>query len=127
MKSIDPHAGHDHPDPEMPEGQGVPETGTGPTAIDPVCGMTVTLKPDTRTEALAARLPFLLRQVPDEVQGRSVVLRLGPRGRAQESRCQPMCNTPARCTPRSSVTHRGSCPICGMALEPMLPSDAAQP
>ena len=30
--------------------------------------------------------------------------------------------TPARCIPRSSATRPGSCPICGMALEPMLPT-----
>ena len=51
MKSTDPHGSHAHPDPDMPESQGVPESGTGLTSIDPVCGMTVTLKPDTRTEA----------------------------------------------------------------------------
>jgi Cu+-exporting ATPase len=28
-----------------------PANSTGPTAIDPVCGMTVALKPDTRTES----------------------------------------------------------------------------
>ena len=50
MSTVDPHAGHAHADTEMPK---LHETPTdGPTAVDPVCGMTVSLKPDTRTESL---------------------------------------------------------------------------
>ncbi|MBU9699674.1 YHS domain-containing protein, partial [Rhodobacteraceae bacterium HSP-20] len=55
MKSTDPHGSHAHPDPDMPESQDAPQSGTGPTSIDPVCGMTVTLKPDTRTEAFGSK------------------------------------------------------------------------
>ena len=55
MKSTDPHGSHAHPDPDMPESQGAPQSGTGPTSIDPVCGMTVKLKPDTRTEAFGGK------------------------------------------------------------------------
>jgi Cu+-exporting ATPase len=50
MSTVDPHAGHTHSDPEMHQSNAEPLNRAGPTAIDPVCGMTVTLKPDTRTE-----------------------------------------------------------------------------
>lgn len=44
MSTVDPHAGHAHTDDEMPKHHDAP--ATGPTDIDPVCGMTVTLKQD---------------------------------------------------------------------------------
>ncbi len=48
MSTTYPHAGHSHVDPEMPKGS---DASGGPTAVDPVCGMTVSLKADTRTES----------------------------------------------------------------------------
>ena len=53
MPPVDPHAGHAHSDAEMPRHHEAPRNG--PTAIDPVCGMTVTLKPDTRTESFGGK------------------------------------------------------------------------
>lgn len=44
MSTVDPHSGHVHSDAEMPKVHEVP--AAEPTAIDPVCGMTVSLKPD---------------------------------------------------------------------------------
>ena len=41
------------------------------------------------------------------------------RRRCREPCPRPERPTPARCTRRSSATGPGSCPICGMALEPM--------
>ena len=49
-KTVD-HADHHPADPEMSAVPAAPVNGTGPTAKDPVCGMTVTLKPDSRTES----------------------------------------------------------------------------
>jgi len=54
MSKTDPHAGHSHADPEMSEGHAESAFPAGPTAIDPVCGMTVSLKPDTRTGSFGA-------------------------------------------------------------------------
>lgn len=55
MSTTDPHEGHAHADPEMSAGHAGPATGAGPKAIDPVCGMTVTLTPDTRTESFGGK------------------------------------------------------------------------
>ncbi|MDP1575323.1 MAG: YHS domain-containing protein, partial [Cypionkella sp.] len=52
-ESQNTHAGHDHA--AMPADE-VAQVG-GATAIDPVCGMTVNLKADTRTESFDGK-PF---------------------------------------------------------------------
>ena len=53
MPTFDPHAGHAPTDDEMPKRHDGP--AVGPTAVDPVCGMTVSLKPDTRTETFGGK------------------------------------------------------------------------
>ncbi len=85
MSTVDPHAGHAHSDDEMPN---APRC-----ACNRPDGHRPGLRHDGEPEAghpdgeLWRRgLPFLLGQVPDEVPGRSLVLRLGSCRRAQEGR-----------------------------------------
>ena len=61
MKSTDPHSSHAHPDLDMPEGQGVPEVGTGPTSIDPVASMQAIDNP--ALHAVAGQVRDLLAKV----------------------------------------------------------------
>lgn len=123
MKPTDPHSSHAHPDPDMPEGQGVPEIGTGPTSIDPVCGMTVTLKPDTRTEAFGGKdFHFCSSKCQTKFQADPWFY---ASGRAAGRKKAAPANVQYTCPMHPEIIRDapGSCPICGMALEPMLPSD----
>jgi P-type Cu+ transporter len=99
------------------------QNGGDATAIDPVCGMTVTLSPDTRTEHFGDR-PFHF--CSEKCQTR---FRADPwfyaTGRAA-GRAKPMAAATQYTCPMHPEIVRdapGSCPICGMALEPMLPTD----
>jgi P-type Cu+ transporter len=99
------------------------QNGGDATAIDPVCGMTVTLTPDTRTEHFGDR-PFHF--CSEKCQTR---FRADPwfyaTGRAA-GRAKPMAvATQYTCPMHPEIVRDapGSCPICGMALEPMLPTD----
>ena len=123
MKSTDPHGSHAHPDPDMPESQGAPQSGTGPTSIDPVCGMTVTLKPDTRTEAFGGKdFHFCSGKCQTTFQADPWFY---ASGRAAGRKKVAPANVQYTCPMHPEIIRDapGSCPICGMALEPMLPSD----
>ena len=123
MKPTDLHSSHAHPDPDMPEGQGVPESGTGLTSIDPVCGMTVTLKPDTRTEAFGGKdFHFCSGKCQTKFQADPWFY---ASGRAAGRKKAAPANVQYTCPMHPEIIRDapGSCPICGMALEPMLPSD----
>ena len=121
MSTVDPHAGHAHSDAEMPK---VPEgPATGPTAIDPVCGMTVTLKPDTRTESLGGKdFHFCSGKCQTKFQADPWFY---ASGRAAGRKKAAPANVQYTCPMHPEIVRDapGACPICGMALEPMLPSD----
>ena len=123
MKSTDPHSSHAHPNPDMPEGKGIQETGTGPTSIDPVCGMTVTLKPDTRTEAFGGT-DFHFCSGKCQTQFKADPWFYAS-GRAAGHKKAAPANVQYTCPMHPEIIRDapGSCPICGMALEPMVPSD----
>lgn len=123
MKSTDPHGSHAHPDPDMPESQGAPQSGTGPTSVDPVCGMTITLKPDTRTEAFGGKdFHFCSSNCQTKFQADPWFY---ASGRAAGRKKVAPANVQYTCPMHPEIIRDapGSCPICGMALEPMLPSD----
>ncbi len=123
MKSTDPHGSHAHPDPDMPESQGAPQSGTGPTSIDPVCGMTVKLKPDTRTEAFGGKdFHFCSGKCQTKFQADPWFY---ASGRAAGRKKVAPANVQYTCPMHPEIIRDapGSCPICGMALEPVLPSD----
>ncbi len=116
----DSHAGHNR--------AAMPAENAGPvgaaTAIDPVCGMTVTLKADTRIEPYGdQKFHFCSEKCQRKFNGDPWFYASGngaKRGKVVAVGVQytcPMHPQIIRDTP-------GSCPLCGMALEPTLPSDA---
>ncbi|MES2816647.1 MAG: heavy metal translocating P-type ATPase [Pseudomonadota bacterium] len=121
MSTADPHAGHVHPDARKPDGHGSP--GPGPKAVDPVCGMTVSVLPDTRTERFGGDD---FHFCSDKCQTR---FRADPwfyaSGRAAGRKMTGAAKVQYTCPMHPEIIRDapGSCPICGMALEPMLPSD----
>ena len=121
MSTADPHAGHVHPDARKPDDHGSP--GPGPKAVDPVCGMTVSVLPDTRTERFGGDD---FHFCSDKCQTR---FRADPwfyaSGRAAGRKMTGAAKVQYTCPMHPEIIRDapGSCPICGMALEPMLPSD----
>jgi Cu+-exporting ATPase len=121
MSTVNPHAGHVHSDDEMPKVHEVP--AAGPTAIDPVCGMTVSLKPDTRTESYGGEnFHFCSGKCQTKFQADPWFY---ASGRAAGRKKAAPANVQYTCPMHPEIVRDapGSCPICGMALEPMLPSD----
>jgi P-type Cu+ transporter len=121
MPPVDPHAGHarSHDNAPMPQEQ---PTG-GPTATDPVCGMTVSLKPDTRTESFGGTdFHFCSGKCQARFQADPWFY---ASGRAAGRKTATVANVQYTCPMHPEIVRNapGSCPICGMALEPMLPSD----
>lgn len=124
MSNTDLHAGHTETDPEMPESQAGQASGAGQTAIDPVCGMTVTLKPDKRTENFGGTdFHFCSDKCRTKFKADPWFYASGnmsKRGKVAAVAAQYTCPM----HPEIVRDAPGACPICGMALEPMLPSDA---
>lgn len=99
---------------------------SGPTATDPVCGMTVAISPETRHEDWQGRTFHFCSSRCQETfradpyffaSGRSKTDRAAPK--AAQWTC-PMHPQILRDGP-------GACPICGMALEPVVPTDGPSP
>ncbi|MHB2266797.1 heavy metal translocating P-type ATPase [Aliihoeflea sp. PC F10.4] len=121
MSTVDPHRGHAHTDDEMPTHHDAP--GTGPTAIDPVCGMTVTLKPETRSETFGGKdFHFCSGKCQTKFQADPWFY---ASGRAAGRKKAVPANVQYTCPMHPEIVRDapGSCPICGMALERMVPSD----
>jgi P-type Cu+ transporter len=121
MSTVDPHGGHVHSDAEMPKLH--QEPASGPTAIDPVCGMTVSLKPDTRTESFGGGdFHFCSGKCQTKFQADPWFY---ASGRAAGRKKAAPANVQYTCPMHPEIVRDapGACPICGMALEPMLPSD----
>ena len=121
--SNDNHSGHDHSVMNMmpiPEAAGA---GTA-TAIDPVCGMTVVLKAGIRTESFGGKpFHFCSEKCQTKFKGDPWFYASGnaaKRGKVAAAGVQYTCPM----HPQIIRDAPGSCPICGMALEPILPSDA---
>ncbi|TGD65291.1 heavy metal translocating P-type ATPase [Tabrizicola sp. WMC-M-20] len=107
----------------MPESRmGMPDPA-GPTAIDPVCGMTVSLKRETRTESFGAEA---FHFCSENCQAK---FKADPwfyaSGRAAGRKKAAPANVQYTCPMHPEIIRDapGACPICGMALEPMVPSD----
>jgi Cu+-exporting ATPase len=121
MPPVDPHAGHarSHDSAPMPQDQ----PAGGPTATDPVCGMTVSLKPDIRTESFGGTdFHFCSGKCQARFQADPWFY---ASGRAAGRKTATVANVQYTCPMHPEIVSNapGSCPICGMALEPMLPSD----
>ncbi len=121
MSTVDRHAGHAHTNDEMPTHHDAPATGL--TAIDPVCGMTVTLKPETRSETFDGKdFHFCSGKCQTKFQADPWFY---ASGRAAGRKKAVPANVQYTCPMHPEIVRDapGSCPICGMALEPMVPSD----
>ena len=94
------------------------------TAIDPVCGMKVTLKPDTRSEPYVDQtFHFCSEKCQTKFMGDPWFYASGnaaKRGKVAAVGMQYTCPM----HPQIIRNAPGSCPICGMALEPVTPSEA---
>ena len=120
MSASTPHAGHDDADMMVPGAR----AGTGLTSVDPVCGMTVTLKADTRTESFGGKpFHFCSQKCQTNFKADPWFYASGnaaKRGKVSAVGLQYTCPM----HPEIIRDAPGSCPICGMALEPVTPSDA---
>jgi Cu+-exporting ATPase len=124
MSNTDPHKHQPHPEPEheqIQDDQGKPSQGS--TEIDPVCGMTVALSPDTPTETVDGKtLHFCSEKCQDKYKADPWFYESG---RATESTKTAPANVQYTCPMHPQIIRDtpGACPLCGMALEPTVPSD----
>jgi len=105
---------HHHPAPDLPAG----------TARDPVCGMTVAVKPDGRHAAFQGEtFHFCSEKCQTKFKADPWFY---ASGRAAGQRKAAPANVQYTCPMHPEIVRAapGACPICGMALEPMVPSDA---
>ena len=100
------------------------EIAPEPTAVDPVCGMTVTLRPDTRTENFGAlAYHFCSERCRAKFKSDPWFYASGKapaKGHAVATAAQYTCPM----HPQILQDKPGNCPICGMTLEPVVASDA---
>lgn len=106
---------HHHASAEFPDG--------AKTAKDPVCGMTVEVKPDTRHADYEDKT-FYFCSAKCETKFKADPWFYAS-GRAEGRVKAAPANTQYTCPMHPEIIRDapGPCPICGMALEPMLPSD----
>jgi Cu+-exporting ATPase len=106
----------------MDQGNTGPGHGAGPTAVDPVCGMTVTLKPETRSETFDGKsFHFCSGKCQTKFQADPWFYASG-RAAGRKKSAPPNVQYTCPMHPEIVRDAPGACPICGMALEPMLPS-----
>ena len=106
---------HHHAAPDIPAGT--------ETAKDPVCGMTVTVKPDGRhAEFQNETFHFCSEKCRTKFKADPWFY---ASGRAAGQKKAAPANVRYTCPMHPEIVRDapGACPICGMALEPMVPSD----
>ena len=105
----------------------IPTVDGAATDIDPVCGMTVTLKSDTRTEAFEGKnFHFCSEKCQTKFKADPWFYASGKvpaKGHAAVAAAQYTCPM----HPQILREEPGNCPICGMTLEPVVASDAPSP
>ena len=118
----DHHHGHaqHHDHGEIPEGT--------PTATDPVCGMTVAATDETRHVAWGGRTHYFCSQKCREEFDTDPWFYASGHALERKGTGAPE-GTKWTCPMHPEIVQDepGSCPICGMALEPMTPSVDAEP
>jgi Cu+-exporting ATPase len=106
---------HNHAAPEIPAGT--------ETATDPVCGMTVAVKPDGRHAEFAGNtFYFCSEKCQTKFKGDPWFYTTG-RSAARPKMASADVQYTCPMHPEIIRDAPGACPICGMALEPMFPSD----
>ncbi|MBC7164721.1 MAG: heavy metal translocating P-type ATPase [Roseovarius sp.] len=106
---------HHHAAPDMPAGT--------ETAKDPVCGMTVAVKPDGRhAEFRGQTFHFCSGKCQAKFEADPWFYASG-RAAAQKKAAPASAQYTCPMHPEIVRDAPGACPICGMALEPMVPSD----
>ncbi len=106
---------HQHSKSDIPDG--------AETATDPVCGMTVAIGPDTRhAEFQDKTFHFCSENCQTKFKADPWFY---ASGRAAGHTKAAPANAQYTCPMHPEIIRDepGDCPICGMALEPMLPSD----
>jgi Cu+-exporting ATPase len=106
---------HSHAKPNIPEG--------AETAKDPVCGMTVEIGPETRQAAFQdTTFHFCSNKCQIKFKDDPWFY---AQGRAEGRKKAVAADTQYTCPMHPEIIRDapGACPICGMALEPMLPTD----
>ena len=106
---------HDHAAPDIPAG--------ADTAKDPVCGMTVAVKPDGRHAAFGGEtFHFCSEKCQTKFKEDPWFYATG---RSAERPKVAPADVQYTCPMHPEIIRDapGACPICGMALEPMVPSD----
>ncbi len=106
---------HHHAEPAIPAGT--------ETATDPVCGMDVAVKPDTRhAEFQDETFHFCSEKCQTKFKADPWHY---ASGRATGKKKAAPADVQYTCPMHPEIVRDapGACPICGMALEPMLPSD----
>jgi len=99
---------------------------TGPTARDPVCGMTVKIRPEARRAEHAGETYYFCSEgcrgkfLADPQRYLAPKPAAAPAAPAGTQWTCPMHPEVLRDAP-------GACPLCGMALEPLVPTAAAGP
>lgn len=93
------------------------------TATDPVCGMTVEIKEGTRSRVHGGETFYFCSAGCQEKFGADPHFYAS--GNAKKTGQQALPGTQYTCPMHPEIVRDapGSCPICGMALEPMVPSD----
>ncbi len=116
------HAHHDQT-PQAGRNHQHAQTEAGPTAVDPVCGMSVSIRPEARTRDFGDETYYFCSEgcrtkfdADPWYYASGNAATVGKRAPQGTQWTCPMHPEIVRDAP-------GACPICGMALEPMLPSD----
>ena len=117
------HANHDHPHHHHGHDHGNDAPAGADTATDPVCGMTVQVTDKTRTETYDGQSFHFCSD------GCQQKFRNDPyfyaSGNAEKAKGNVAQGTQWTCPMHPEIVRDepGACPICGMALEPMVPGD----
>ena len=117
------HANHDHPHHHHGHDHGNDAPAGADTATDPVCGMTVQVTDKTRTETYDGQsFHFCSDGCQEKFRNDPYFYASGNAEKAKGNVAQ---GTQWTCPMHPEIVRDepGACPICGMALEPMVPSD----
>ncbi len=124
MTAAHPHAGTDHHHMANHDAEPPTKPPAGPTAVDPVCGMTVPVKADTRAEEFGGKTFHFCSAKCQSTFKADPWFYASGRGAATKAAIPAAVQYTCPMHPEILRDAPGSCPICGMALEPILPSDA---